>query len=464
MFRFIVTLAVLLVFASSGIAGTNLLDASGNVTFTDVQSLGVATAVSGDTNTITIRGQATAEVQVTANATTLQFEGTVAGGTFFAIPCLVATTGTGVTVTSTGTTGQWACPTAGLQTFRLRQSAAGTSTSSIIASQGSVVGFDTIQGLAIASTTAGSLGQLVMGAVTTAPPAYVTAQSDPLSLSVPGGLRVGEPQNTASAGLPAPLVMGAVTTAAPAYSTANASALSLTLGGGLRTDMSSQGSTAITSVPVAAGTGTLTGNAPVVNAANYVGTTAAVASSAGVMKVGIAGGAAGAAIDAANNGTAPANVLVAGAQLQSSASATVGTAGQVGNVVAGLDHVLYTRPGGPVLFNCSSNGVGTTIVVCQAAPGAGLFNYIGSIVAQSSTSTAGQFTVTAGTGAACVTTNVLLFSGTTAVTLTAPPNTLTASVMTFPVPIKTPSAAQQICVTGVITNTTNITITGFVAP
>lgn len=45
-------------------------------------------------------------------------------------------------------------------------------------------------GIAIASTTSGQTGSLIMGAVTTANPSYTTAQSDPLSLDVAGGLRI----------------------------------------------------------------------------------------------------------------------------------------------------------------------------------------------------------------------------------------------------------------------------------
>src|SRR6516164_4858608 len=43
---------------------------------------------------------------------------------------------------------------------------------------------------AIASATAGQSGPLVMGAVTTAAPTYTTAQTNPLSLTTAGLLRV----------------------------------------------------------------------------------------------------------------------------------------------------------------------------------------------------------------------------------------------------------------------------------
>jgi len=172
----------------------------------------------------------------------------------------------------------------------------------------------------------------------------------------------------------------------------------------------------------------------------------------------------GVSLDAANNGTAPSNVFVTGAQLQSSASASVGTAGQVGSVVAGLDHVLYTRQGGPVTWTCGLNAVGTTLTQCQAAPGAGLFLYISSIVAQSSTGTAGQFTLTYGTGTNCGTGNTAIFANSTAVSMAAPANTAAPTVISFSVPLKLATAANALCVLGVATNTTNITINGFTAP
>jgi hypothetical protein len=76
--------------------------------------------------------------------------------------------------------------------------------------------------------------------------------------------------------------------------------------------------------------------------------TATSTAAAGVLKVGIVGNA-NAAIDAANNASAPANVWVEGWQLQSGATATAGTSGQVGSPVASLDHVPYARLGGPVV-------------------------------------------------------------------------------------------------------------------
>lgn len=69
-------------------------------------------------------------------------------------------------------------------------------------------------GVAQGSTTAGELGPLVQGAVTTAAPTYTTAQTNPLSLTTAGALRVdgsGVTQPISAAALPLP--SGAATSA-----------------------------------------------------------------------------------------------------------------------------------------------------------------------------------------------------------------------------------------------------------
>jgi hypothetical protein len=141
---------------------------------------------------------------------------------------------------------------------------------------------------AIGSTTSGQTGNLSLGAVTTSAPGYVNGQSDPLSLTTTGALRVDgsavtqpisgsvsisgtvaatqsgtwnitnisgtvslptgaatsalQPTNAAlgstTSGQTGNLAFGAVTTGAPAYTTAQSNALSLTTAGALRTDAS----------------------------------------------------------------------------------------------------------------------------------------------------------------------------------------------------------------------------------
>lgn len=196
-----------------------------------------------------------------------------------------------------------------------------------------------------------------------------------------------------------------------------------------------------------------------------VGGSAVSTAAAGVQRVGIAGNA-NAALDAANNATAPANVLVVGAQLQSSASATVGTAGQVGNLVAGLDHVLYTRPGGPVLWACSLDNIGATLTQCIAASGAGLRYYVTDVVIASTTATAGQFLIRTGTGANCGTGTASLFpSAATVVRYPYPGNTSTIGSTTIHLstPVAAP-AATAICIICVVTQTCTVQMAGFTAP
>jgi hypothetical protein len=117
------------------------------------------------------------------------------------------------------------------------------------------------------STTSGQTGRLMQGAVTAAAPAYVTAQTSPLSLDTAGNLRVNVvaagsasgnvAQGSATAGETGVMIQGAVTTAAPSYSTAQTSPVSLTTAGGLRIDGSGVTQPiSATSLPLPAGAAT----------------------------------------------------------------------------------------------------------------------------------------------------------------------------------------------------------------
>jgi len=356
-----------------------LYDANGNPAFTDVLAQNQAVGSLNAAVTTQLRGQSTVVVQVlTIGSQTLIFEGTVDGTNFFSVNMFPVAGGAPVTTTTAN--GQWIGVVAGMYQFRTRCSVyvSGSATVSQNAAQGTNEQTVSV-GSAQNAASAGQNAVLVEGAVTTAPPAYTTGNASALSLSVPGGLRVGEPQNTASAGLPAPLVMGAVLTAAPAYTTANASALSLTTAGGLRTDMSSQGATAITSVPVAAGTGTLTGNAPVVNAALFVGTTASVASSAGVQKVGVSG-ATGVTLDAASGGAFPTNMVAIAGKAQNVNPTAVANATTVAIATDLAGRVIITPLAYRTLFShqatASAATAETTIITAGAA---GVFRDLVSI-------------------------------------------------------------------------------------
>lgn len=193
--------------------------------------------------------------------------------------------------------------------------------------------------------------------------------------------------------------------------------------------------------------------------------TATVTAAAGVQKVGVVGNA-NAALDAANNAAAPANVLRVGGQLQSGATATVGTTGQLGDFVASLDHVLYSRLGGPVPWSCSQDNIGATLTQCKAAPAAGLRDYITDIVIASTTTTAGQFLIRTGTGTNCATGTASLFpSSATVVRFPYPGNTSTIGSTTIHLltPLQPPAAAA-ICIICVVTQTCTVQMQGFEAP
>lgn len=88
-----------------------------------------------------------------------------------------------------------------------------------------------------ASTTSGQLGNLVMGAVLTANPAYTTGQTDPLSLRTTGELRTtggGVAQASTTSGELGPLVQGAVTTNASAHTNGTTIPLQMDINGRLR--------------------------------------------------------------------------------------------------------------------------------------------------------------------------------------------------------------------------------------
>jgi hypothetical protein len=145
------------------------------------------------------------------------------------------------------------------------------------------------------STTSGEKGPLIQGAVTTAAPIYTTGQTNPLSLTTAGALRIdgsavtqpvsgtvtanagtgnftvvqataanlksqtaSESTTATSTGTVASLIGGAVTTASPTYTTGQMDPLSLTTAGALRVDGSGVTQPVSGTVTANAGTGTFT--------------------------------------------------------------------------------------------------------------------------------------------------------------------------------------------------------------
>lgn len=89
----------------------------------------------------------------------------------------------------------------------LGQKTSANSLSVVIASDQTLLTITGNIGVAQASTTAGEIGPLVQGAVTTAAPTYTTATTNPLSLTVAGALRVdgsAVTQPISAAALPLP--------------------------------------------------------------------------------------------------------------------------------------------------------------------------------------------------------------------------------------------------------------------
>jgi hypothetical protein len=171
-------------------------DASANAVWTDIVSQNQALAALNAAVTIQLRGQSTCTIQVTAiGSQTLVFEGTTDGTNFYTLN--VFPIGIGSPITSTTTTGNWIVVVAGMYQFRVRCSAytSGSATVSVVASQGTNEQQVTV-GNAQASATAGQLGSLVQGAVTTAAPTYTTGQTNPVSLTTTGALRSAIVGNT----------------------------------------------------------------------------------------------------------------------------------------------------------------------------------------------------------------------------------------------------------------------------
>lgn len=202
-----------------------------------------------------------------------------------------------------------------------------------------------------------------------------------------------------------------------------------------------------------------------VNVQNIGGSAVATAAT-GVQKVGIVGNA-GAIFDAANNAAAPANVIADGFESQSSALSASATAGNVRRGVVGLDGVLYTRNGSPLLWSCGVTAIGATLTQCQAAPAASTSLYITDITVVSDTATAGSYTLRFGTGTNCATGVATFFPAVASITtgkIPYPANTANLPVWhSFGTPIKI-TAANAVCIICVATQTCTASIQGFTAP
>lgn len=127
-------------------------------------------------------------------------------------------------------------------------------------------------------------------------------------------------------------------------------------------------------------------------------------------------------------------------------------------------HAQQANPGPE--FVCRADDIAATLTRLTgcAAPEPGMRRYITSIVAQSTTSTSGQWILRFGTGTNCGTgTTSLLPAAATAVRLAAPAFTAAPTVIPFPKPLVVPSG-QDVCLLGIATNTTTMDVYGYIAP
>lgn len=113
-------------------------------------------------------------------------------------------------------------------------------------------------------------------------------------------------------------------------------------------------------------------------------------------------------------------------------------------------------------WTCSLDDIGATLTRCIVAAEPGSTRYITDIVAQSTTTTGGQWLLQTGTGTNCATGKVSLFpSAATAVRLGSPANTAAPAVFQFKTPIRVPPD-KDLCLLGKATDTTTVQISGYV--
>lgn len=121
----------------------------------------------------------------------------------------------------------------------------------------------------------------------------------------------------------------------------------------------------------------------------------------------------------------------------------------------------YYAPIGGNTFSCFVQAV-TVTTQCQAAPAAGLRNYVGTVTFSNQAATVQTLDVVFGTGANCVT-------GTTALTHKVQFGTVATTTSPFAVTVRfspplVPTAANAICVRPSAATAFGATITGYIAP
>ena len=115
-------------------------------------------------------------------------------------------------------------------------------------------------------------------------------------------------------------------------------------------------------------------------------------------------------------------------------------------------------------WQCSLDNIGNTLTLCKDLSQGELTYFITDIVANSTTTTGGQFLLQTGTGTNCGTGTASLFpSAASAARVGYAASTSPATVISLRTPIPVP-LGKQLCVLGTATQTVTITIRGFMAP
>jgi len=134
-------------------------------------------------------------------------------------------------------------------------------------------------------------------------------------------------------------------------------------------------------------------------------------------------------------------------------------------VAANASGQFYTRIGSASEdFTCGVAKVADALVECKAVPASASQRYhITQIITQSSTGTANQYSVQSGTGTACGTSTTAVFPADAVTTKYVGPTNAQAPhiISFFPTPIHI-TAGHAICVLGIATQLTTMTISGYV--
>jgi hypothetical protein len=115
------------------------------------------------------------------------------------------------------------------------------------------------------------------------------------------------------------------------------------------------------------------------------------------------------------------------------------------------------------VWTCSLDDIGATLTLCQPLV-TGLRLHLTTIVIQSTTATAGQFLIRAGTGANCATDTISLLPAAAAVPrLAYSGNTLFGTVTPLATPIVAPRD-NDLCIICTATNTCSVQLIGYASP